>query len=517
MKMHDATAMPIPKLSRREMILIFAGLMMAMAMAALDQNIVSTALPRIVGELGGLSHLSWVVTAFMLTSTASTPLYGKLSDMYGRKPLFMLSISLFLVGSMVCGLAGSMTQLILFRGLQGIGAGGLMTLAQTTIGDIMEPRERSKYQGLFAGVFAVCSVVGPLVGGVITSALSWRWVFYINIPVGLAALLLIAIGLKRPNQRVRHRIDYGGAVLVVIATSTLLLMLSWGGSEYAWGSPEILGLLGATGAFGALLLVQERRAPEPMLPLGLFRNRVFLTGTMVGMLVMLSVFGAALFLPLYFQLVMGASPAKAGLLMAPQIGGLIIASVIGGQMLARNGRYRLFLASGMATVTVGFLALAVSAWYGLGLLMVEFSIVLTGMGMGLSMPTLTVTIQNAVPRSDLGVATSSMSFLRSLGGSLGVALAGGVMTARLKSLLPADMQRIGGRGSLDAGVDQIASLPAIDQLAVLGAYQHAIAATFIIGAIVGGLGFVVALLLPDTKLVSARTAEPAASGERAEA
>jgi len=516
MTTQEASA-PIPKMSRREMVLIFAGLMMAMAMAALDQNIVSTALPRIVGELGGLSHLSWVVTAFMLTSTASTPLYGKLSDMYGRKPLFMLSISLFLVGSMVCGLAGSMTQLILFRGLQGIGAGGLMTLAQTTIGDIMEPRERSKYQGLFAGVFAVCSVVGPLVGGVITSALSWRWVFYINIPVGLAALLLIAIGLKRPNQRVRHRIDYGGAVLVVIATTTLLLMLSWGGSEFAWGSPEILGLLGATGAFGAMLLVQERRAPEPMLPLGLFRNRVFLTGTMVGMLVMLSVFGAGLFLPLYFQLVMGASPAKAGLLMAPQIGGLIIASVIGGQMLARNGRYKLFLASGMATVTVGFLMLAMAAWSNLGLVMVELSIVLTGMGMGLAMPTLTVTIQNAVPRSDLGVATSSMSFLRSLGGSLGVALAGGVMTARLKALLPPDMQSIGGRGSLDAGVDQIGTLPAIQQVAVLGAYQHAIAATFMIGALVGAVGFVVALLLPDRKLDSAHPVQAPATGKRAEA
>jgi EmrB/QacA subfamily drug resistance transporter len=503
-----------PKPTRREIVLVFAGLMMAMAMAALDQNIVSTALPRIVGELGGLSQLSWTVTVFMLASTATTPLYGKLSDMYGRKPLFMVSIGTFLIGSILCGMAESMTQLIIFRGIQGIGAGGLMTLSQTTIGDLLEPRERSKYQGLFAGTFAVCSVVGPLVGGVITSALSWRWVFYVNLPVGAAALILIQIGLRRSNRVVRHRIDYAGAVLLVAATCTLLLMLSWGGSTYAWDSSEILQLGGATIGLTALLLFQEQRAGEPMLPLGLFRNRIFTVGSVIGMLIALGLFGTTVFLPLFFQLVKGKDPATAGLLMAPQIGGMIVASVLGGQLMARTGRYKIFLATGMMSVTVGFVALSAVAVMDTGLLPVEACLIALGFGMGLAMPTLTVVIQNAVPRGDLGVATSAMSFLRSLGGSVGVALSGGIMTAQLHALLPKDIAGTGGRSLLDAGVQQIAALPDSLRGTVLTAYQHAIAATFVTGGLVGAVGLLLVLFLPD-RAIGVRKQDPQAAAAEA--
>src|SRR5271156_3841101 len=295
---------PQPTVSKRELYMVFAGLMLALTLASLDQNIVSTALPRIVSDLGGLAHLSWVVTAFMVTSTISTPLYGKLSDMYGRKPLFFTAIIIFLIGSIVCGLAQTMFQLILFRAIQGLGAGGLITLAQTTVGDLIVPRERGKYQGLFGAVFATCSVAGPILGGFITDALSWRWIFYVNIPVGAAALFLIGIGLRHHGKVVRHRGDYAGAALLTAGTVSLLLLLSWGGSVYPWLSPIILGLAAATALFYGLLVRQERRAQEPILPPQLFNNRVFVVGVSVIGLNAMALFGSLVFLPLYFQVVL---------------------------------------------------------------------------------------------------------------------------------------------------------------------------------------------------------------------
>ena len=428
-----------PNVSKRELYLVFAGLMLALTLASLDQNIVSTALPRIVSDLGGLMHLSWVVTAFMVASTTTTPLYGKLSDIYGRKRLFYVAIGIFLVGSTLCGFSQTMLQLILFRALQGLGAGGLMTLAQTTIGDLIPPRERGRYQGIFGAVFAACSVAGPLLGGVITDSLSWRWIFYVNLPVGAAALALIAIGLKHPNKPAVHRIDYTGAFLLSAATVCLLLWLSWGGTAYPWSSPVILGLIAATVVLIGLTIAQERRAPEAILPPHLFHLRGFVIPVTVIAFQAMALFGSLVYLPLFFQLVMGRSPSHAGLLMAPMMAGVILTSVTSGRLVARTGRYKIFPVVGLFLASASFLAIAFSAENSVGVTPLVIALVVLGAGFGFVMPIMTVALQNVVPREDLGTATSTSAFLRSLGSALGVALSGAVVTARLHMLLPASM------------------------------------------------------------------------------
>jgi EmrB/QacA subfamily drug resistance transporter len=501
------TRPPPPPVSQRELYTVFAGLMLALALASLDQNIVSTALPRIVSDLGGLAHLSWVVTAFLLTSTVSTPLYGKFSDMYGRKPLFYTAILIFLAGSILCGMAQTMVQLILFRALQGLGAGGLMTLAQTTVGDLIAPRDRGKYQGLFGAVFAACSVAGPLLGGIITDTLSWRWIFYVNLPVGAAALFLIAIGLRHHCNKVTHRIDYAGATLLTAGTVSLLLFLSWGGVVYPWLSPVILGLAAAAALLYGLLIAQETRADEPILPLGLFRNRVFTVGVTVIGLNAMALFGSLVFLPLFFQLVLGASPSHAGLMMAPMMGGVIVAAVTGGRLVAYTGKYKMFPVGGLVVGTASFLTLAWAAITGAPTSVIETSLVTLGAGLGFVMPNLTVAIQNAVERSNLGVATSVSAFLRSLGGALGVAVSGAVVAIRLRTLLPAAWTHLSAAGHtpLEKGVQEIASLPAAQREILMHAYRHAIATTFFTGAAIAALAFCVVLFLPELPLRSAAT------------
>ena len=494
--------------SKRELYTVFAGLMLALTLASLDQNIVSTALPRIVSDLGGLAHLSWVVTAFLVASTTSTPLYGKLSDMYGRKPLFFTAILIFLTGSIFCGLAQTMFQLIVFRAVQGLGAGGLMTLAQTTVGDLIEPRDRGRYQGLFGAVFAACSVVGPLLGGLITDALSWRWIFYVNLPVGAAALFLIAIGLRHHGRSISHRIDYAGAAFLTIGTICLLLFLSWGGSTYPWLSPIMISLAIFTVLFYGLLIRQEGRAPEPILPLRLFSNRVFVVAVSVIGLNAMALFGSLVFLPLFFQLVLGASPSRAGLMMAPMMGGVIVASVTGGRLVSATGRYKIFPIIGLATSTCAFSTLAWATSQSLGLSIIETSLVALGCGLGLVMPNLTVAIQNSVERSDLGVATSVSAFIRSLGGALGVAVAGAVVTIRLHHLLPVSWTQSTSTGTslLELGVQQISQISAAQHDVLVNAYRHAIATTFLTGAGAAALAFSIVLFLPERPLRSTQTA-----------
>ena len=496
---------PQPPVSKRELYTVFAGLMLALALASLDQNIVSTALPRIVSDLGGLAHLSWVVTAFMVTSTISTPLYGKLSDMYGRKPLYFTAIIIFLIGSIVCGLAQTMFQLILFRAIQGLGAGGLITLAQTTVGDLIVPRERGKYQGLFGAVFATCSVAGPILGGFITDALSWRWIFYVNLPVGAAALFLIAIGLRTHCNVVKHRIDYTGAAFLTGGTVCLLLFLSWGGSVYPWLSPVILALAAVASLFYGLLIRQERRAHEPILPPRLFTNRVFVVAVSVIGLNAMALMGSLVFLPLFFQVVLGASPSRAGLMMAPMMGGVIVASVTGGRLVSRFGRYKIFPVIGLIVGTGSFLTLAWSAFTGAPTPLIETALVALGCGLGLVMPNLTVAMQNSVERSDMGAATSASSFVRSLGGALGVAVAGAVVATRLRQLLPASWTRTTNSGSslLELGVQQIAGIPPAQHAVLLNAYRHAIATTFLTGAGAAALAFTIVLFLPERPLRAA--------------
>jgi EmrB/QacA subfamily drug resistance transporter len=497
--------------SRRELYTVFAGLMLALTLASLDQNIVNTALPRIVSDLGGLAHLSWVVTAFMVTSTISTPLYGKLSDMYGRKPLFFTAIIIFLIGSVLCGMAQTMFQLILFRALQGLGAGGLITLAQTTVGDLIVPRERGKYQGLFGAVFATCSVAGPLLGGVITDALSWRWIFYVNLPVGAAALFLIAIGLKHKCHKKEHAIDYTGAGLLTCGTVSLLLLLSWGGSIYPWLSPIIIALAAAASLFYGLLVRLEHHAREPILPPHLFSNRVFTVSVSVIGLNAMALFGSLVFLPLFFQVVLGASPSRAGLMLAPMMGGVIVASVTGGRLVSAFGRYKIFPIIGLIMSTASFLTLAWAAHTAGPTALIEAALVTLGAGLGLVMPNLTVAIQNAVDLADLGVATSVSAFIRSLGGALGVAVSGAVVTILLRQSLPAAWTETGtsGKSLLELGVQQMAKIPPEQHAVLVNAYRHAIATTFLTGAASAALAFVIVLFLPERPLRSVAKTEKA--------
>jgi EmrB/QacA subfamily drug resistance transporter len=488
--------------TQREFRTVMAGLLLVLTLASLDQNIVATALPGIVSELGGLAHLAWVVTAFLVASTATTPLYGKLSDLYGRKPLFFVAVGVFLVGSALCGLARDMTQLILFRAVQGLGAGGLISLAQTTVGDLLSPRERGRYQGLFTAVFAACSVAGPLLGGFITDALSWRWIFYINIPIGAVALTLIAWALKRPHLVVEHRIDFLGAFLLTAGTVCAILVLTLDSSREAWSRPATWIEAGAAVLCFGLLILWERRASEPVLPPRLFRDRVFVIAATVVGLTAVALFGAVVFLPLFFQLVLSAPASKAGLMLSPLMGGVIVASVAGGRLLSRTGRYKFLPVTGLATATVAFLLLSHLANRSGGVLPLELALVMLGAGLGLVMPNLTTAIQNAVEPEDLGVATSSAAFFRSLGGALGVALSGAWMTSQLHRLLPASPTESLGTHAVDRSVTAITALPEPQRLLVVNAYRQAIGSSFVLGALVAGLALLIVLALPERPLRS---------------
>ncbi len=485
----------------RELRLVLTGLMLALTLASLDQNIVATALPRITGELGGLRHLSWVVTAFMVTSTVSAPLYGRLSDLYGRKPAYMVSIGVFLIGSALCGLSGSMDALIVFRALQGLGAGGLIVLAQTVIGDLVSPRERGRYQGLFASVFAGCSVAGPLIGGLFTQYVSWRWIFYVNLPVGGAALALIAIGLRPRPPPAATRLDVAGIALLVVGTCALLLLMSWGGGVYGWSSAPIVGLAVVTGLAILLLIPTERRAAQPLLPPVLFRSKVFVLAAAVLCLSTMALFAAAVFLPLMFQLLMGASPARAGLMVAPMMGGVIVASFVGGRQVSRTGRYKLYPVLGLFTATLSYAALAWTVHAGTGMWSIELVLMLIGLGLGFVMPNLTTAIQNAVAATELGAATATAGFFRSLGGAFGVALSGAVLTLQLNTLPPADT-------SVGRSAAQIGRLPGPQRAAVEGAYRAGLTGAFSAGAAISALGFLVVLFLPELPLRSAPVEAP---------
>lgn len=492
--------------SPREVRTVLAGLMLALALASLDQNIVGVALPQIVSDLGGLHHLTWVVTSFLVTSTATTPLYGKLSDMYGRKPLFVVAIMIFLIGSSLCGLSRTMTELVVFRGIQGLGAGGLMVLAQTTIADLVAPRERGRYQGLFGAVFAFSSIAGPLLGGFITSALSWRWIFYVNLPVGIPALAMILFGFNRPHHKVSHKIDYTAVLLLTSATVALLLVLSWGGVQYPWTSPLILGLAAAAAALTVLLIRTERRSTEPILSPHIFHNRTVVIATSVMGLAFMGVFGAFVFLPLFFQLVLGMDPAKAGLMLAPMTGGLIVTSFLGGRAVSRTGRYKMLTVAGLGAATLSFLVVMIAATTGGGIGVIEISLIALGSGFGLVMPNLVVALQNAVEPREMGAATATAAFFRQLGGTFGVAMSGAIMTAGLGGLHAekwAGMAR-GGRSLMEQGIQQIAALPPAQKDLVIAAYRHAISTTFLAGSVIIGLAFVLVLFLPEHALKSAK-------------
>jgi EmrB/QacA subfamily drug resistance transporter len=485
-----------PSTDRRGVWLVASGLMMVMLLASLDQTIVSTALPTIVGDLGGLEHISWVVTAYLLAITAVTPLYGKLGDLYGRKIVLQAALVIFLIGSALCGLASGMTELIAFRAIQGLGGGGLMVSAQAAIGDVVSPRERGKWVGLFGAVFGVSSVAGPLIGGFFTSNLSWRWIFYVNLPLGAIALVVLAATLPGARERVEHAVDYVGTALLAISLSAIVLATTLGGTQFAWGSPLIVGLgVGAVVTLVAFVAV-ERRAAEPVLPPALFRNRVFSVTSAIGFVIGFALFGALTYLPLFQQIVRGDSPTESGLQLVPVMAGVLTASIASGQIITRTGRYKAWPIAGTAVAGIGMLALSTMDEHT-SVARGAVELLVFGLGLGMTMQVLILAVQNAVPYEQLGVATSGATLFRSIGGSIGTAILGTVFTNRLDDLL-ASGPATGEVGTLDPAA--LSRLPAAQHDAFIAAFTDALGLVFTVAACVIAVAFLLTWLLEERPL-----------------
>ena len=504
---------PADEQDRNRVRLVFAGVMLDMFLAALDQTIVSTALPTIVSDLGGANHLSWVVTAYLLASTATTPLWGKLGDLFGRKTLFQVCIVLFLLGSALCGVSRNMPELIGFRAFQGVGGGGLMVLAMAVIGDVVPPRDRGRYQGVIGAVFGVSSVLGPLLGGFLVDNLSWRWVFYVNLPVGAVALAVIAVALKSRSPEGRPSIDYLGTALLAAASTCLVLITSLGGTTWAWNSPEVWGCgIGAALLILAFVFV-EQRVPEPVLPLRLFRNPVFSMCSAIGFVVGLCMFGALSFIPLFMQVVNGNSPTESGLRLLPMMAGVLVASIGSGQLISRYGRYKLYPVVGTLVMAGGLLLLSrVDDQTSATVMGVDMAVF--GFGLGLTMQVLIIAVQNTVDYADLGTATSGATYFRSIGGSFGASIFGTILNNRLRTNIGnavADgtlSRRFPVQQALESPTS-VRRLPASVAAPFLHVYAISVQTVFLVAVPVALVAFGLALFLREVPLRGAtRSPEP---------
>jgi len=496
------------QLHGRKLAFVFSGLMLVMLLAALDATIVATALPTIAGDLGGLNHISWVTTAYLLAQTVVTPLYGKLGDQYGRRIVLQVGLVIFLIGSALCGISHTFPELIAFRSVQGLGGGGLVVSAQAAVADVVSPRQRGRYQGLFGAVFGLATVIGPLIGGTLTTNLSWRWIFYINLPIGVLALVVLAFTFPSVASRIHHTIDYLGAGLLALALAALVLLVSLGGTTYPWASTQEFGLGALTlVALGAFVLA-ERKAVEPVLPLRLFKNQVFVSAGVVALFLGFAMFGTITFLPLYFQVVRGASPTGSGLDLLPLMAGLLITSVVGGQIVSRTGRYRVFPILGTAIITVGLFLLS-----GLSpetpTLKVDTSMFVAGLGMGLVMQVLVVAVQNAVGYEDLGVATSGNTLFRNIGSSVGTAVVGTVfateLASRLRSAFPHASASQLNTSRLSSAA--IAHLPPNIHAVYLAAFAGSLDTAFKVAGFVSIIAFVSSWFIEELPMRTTVTTE----------
>ncbi|HEY1952927.1 MAG TPA: MFS transporter [Gemmatimonadaceae bacterium] len=498
MNPQESTESPI-SVGHRQILIAFSGLVLAMLLAALDSTIVSTALPTIVSELGGLEHLAWVVTAYLLAQTIVTPIYGKLGDLYGRKSIMQSAIVLFLIGSALCGLSQNMTELILFRAIQGLGGGGLVVTTQAVVGDIVPPRDRGRYQGIFGAVYGLASIAGPLLGGYFTTHWSWRWIFYINLPLGLAALIVLAATLPSASRRISHAVDYLGAGLLAVTLSSITLLSDLGGTAYPWSSPMSIGLIAIAVLSLVVFVIAERKAKEPVLPMRLFRQQTFVITSAVGLIVGFALFGSVTYFPLYLQVVKGVSPTASGMQMIPMMVGMLVTSIASGQLISRSGRYKIFPILGTVIMSAGLFLLSRLTPQSTSIMAASLLLVL-GVGLGLVMQVLVIAVQNAVEYRDLGVATSGATLFRLVGGSLGTAILGAVFSSRLTANLSQLGAGPGAGSAQNLSMQAMARLPAATRAIYASAFTASLDTVFFVATVVCAVGFVLTWLLPERPL-----------------